>query len=159
MRQEGVIFQTNAHVGVNYAVDELRNFDAVCLCGGATAPRDLGIPGRDLAGVHFAMDFLTQQNRRVAGLPVEGEDILATGKHVIVIGGGDTGSDCVGPSNRQGAASVTQIELLPMPPDARTPQFPWPYWPQLLRTSSSHEEGCIRDWSVSTTEFVGEGGV
>ena len=158
MREEGVIFQTGAHVGVNYSVEELSRFDAVCLCGGATAPRDLPIPGRDLHGVHYAMDFLTQQNRRVAGLPVGQEDILATGKHVIVIGGGDTGSDCVGTSNRQGAASVTQIELLPMPPDARTPEFPWPYWPQVLRTSSSHEEGCIRDWSVSTKEFVGEGG-
>ncbi len=158
MQAEGVVFQTGAHVGVNYPVSRLLGFDAVCLCGGATAARDLAVPGRELSGIHFAMPFLTQQNRRVAGQPIEGEAILATGKHVIVIGGGDTGSDCVGTSNRQGAASVTQLELLPMPPQARTDAFPWPYWPLILRSSSSHEEGCARDWAVSTKRFTGQDG-
>jgi glutamate synthase (NADPH/NADH) small chain len=133
----------------------LREFDAVVLAGGAEQPRDLPVPGRELAGVHFAMEFLPQQNKIVAGDPVSGQ-ILATGKHVIVIGGGDTGSDCVGTSNRQGAASVTQFELMPQPPDEENRALTWPYWPYKLRTSSSHEEGCERDWAVSTKSFVSD---
>ena len=139
------------------AEDLLAEFDAVVLAGGAEQPRDLPVPGRELAGVHFAMEFLPQQNRRVAG--DEGvRDLSATGKHVVVIGGGDTGSDCVGTSNRQGALSVTQFELLPQPPDAREQALVWPYWPIKLRTSSSHEEGCERDWAVATKRFEGENG-
>ena len=134
----------------------LTEFDAVVLAGGAEQPRDLPVPGRELDGIHFAMDFLPLQNRRVAG-DKNVEDLWASGKHVVVIGGGDTGSDCVGTSNRHGAASVTQFELLPMPPDLeRNPV--WPYWPQRLRTSSSHEEGAERDWSIGTKEFIGEDG-
>jgi len=158
MRAEGVVFHTGVHAGVDVTGDELRaRFDAVVLCGGARAPRDLAIPGRELAGVHFAMDFLTQQNRRVAGDADAGE-LVATGKHVVVIGGGDTGSDCVGTSIRQGAASVTQLELLPKPSLVRAPQNPWPEWPLVLRTSSSQEEGCERDWAVMSRAFTGEGG-
>jgi glutamate synthase (NADPH/NADH) small chain len=127
------------------------------LAGGAEQPRDLPVPGRDQAGVHFAMDFLPQQNRRNSGDAVAGQ-ILATGKHVVVIGGGDTGSDCVGTSNRQGAASVTQFELMPQPPESENKAMTWPYWPTKLRTSSSHEEGCDRDWSVTTKAFKGVGG-
>src|SRR5690606_16679369 len=126
------------------------------LCGGSTIPRDVNIPGRDLKGVHFAMDFLTQQNRRVSGKVVHEEDIFATDKNVIVIGGGDTGSDCVGTSNRQVAKSITQIELLPTPPTERTLDMPWPNWPTILRTSTSHEEGCDRKWALVTKEFVGD---
>jgi glutamate synthase (NADPH/NADH) small chain len=134
----------------------LAGFDAIVLSGGAEAPRDLPIPGRDLKGIEFAMDFLPLQNRRVAG-DSGVADLWASGKHVVIIGGGDTGSDCVGTSNRHGAASVTQFELLPMPPDVdRNPV--WPYWPARLRTSSSHEEGVQRDWSIATKEFVGENG-
>jgi glutamate synthase (NADPH) small chain len=158
MAAEGVIFMTNTSVGDNYPTEALHEFDAVCLCGGACAPRDIQVPGRELSGIHFAMDFLTQQNRRVAGLPVIGEEIVATGKNVVVIGGGDTGSDCVGTSNRQGANSVTQIELLPAPPDCRTNSSPWPQWPSILTTSSSHEEGCKRDWSACTKSFEGSEG-
>lgn len=137
--------------------DLLASFDAVVLSGGAEQPRDLQIPGRDLKGIHFAMDFLPAQNKVVAGDQFEGQ-ILATGKHVIVIGGGDTGSDCVGTANRHGAKSVTQFELLPQPPDQENKALTWPYWPLKLRTSSSHEEGCSRDWAVSTREFCGEDG-
>ena len=134
----------------------LAEYDAIVLAGGAEQPRDLPIPGRDLAGVHFAMEFLPLQNRRVAG-DKNVEDLWASGKHVVVIGGGDTGSDCVGTSNRHGARSITQFELLPMPPDVeRNPA--WPYWPTRLRTSSSHEEGVNRDWSIATKEFLGEKG-
>jgi len=134
----------------------VREFDAVVLAGGAEHPRDLPIPGRDLAGVHFALEFLIPQNREVAG---DGKNpILAKGKRVVVIGGGDTGSDCVGTSNRHGAASVTQFELLPQPPVKENGALTWPYWPMKLRTSSSHEEGCSRDWSVATKEFIGEKG-
>ena len=134
----------------------LAEFDAVVLAGGAEQPRDLPVPGRELDGVHFAMEFLPLQNKRVAG-DAGVPDLWATDKHVVIIGGGDTGSDCVGTSNRHGARSVTQFELLPMPPDVeRNPV--WPYWPTRLRTSSSHEEGVNRDWSVATKEFVGEGG-
>jgi glutamate synthase (NADPH/NADH) small chain len=134
----------------------LTEFDAVVHAGGAEVPRDLPVPGRELAGVHFAMDFLPLQNRRVAG-DTGVQDLWATGKHVVIIGGGDTGSDCVGTSNRHGAASVTQFELLPMPPDPETNPV-WPYWPTRLRTSSSHEEGAERDWSVATKAFLGENG-
>jgi glutamate synthase (NADPH/NADH) small chain len=170
LRGEGIKFRTGIFVGVQppgrgvgsdaretLSPEQLKaQFDAVVLAGGAEQPRDLPIPGRELAGVHFAMEFLPLQNKRVAGdgaVP----DLWATGKHVVVIGGGDTGSDCVGTSNRHGAKSVTQFELLPMPPDVeRNPV--WPYWPTRLRTSSSHEEGVQRDWSIATKGFVGENG-
>jgi glutamate synthase (NADPH/NADH) small chain len=157
MEQEGIIFRTNSHVGVNVSAQHLRDeFDAIVLCGGASAPRDLPIPGRDLKGVHFAMDFLPQQNKRVAGDPLTESDILATGKNVIVIGGGDTGSDCVGTSNRQQAKTVTQIELLTKPPLTRSEDNPWPLWPMVLMTSSSQEEGVDRKWAILTKEFVGD---
>jgi glutamate synthase (NADPH/NADH) small chain len=134
--------------------DELKSqFDAVLLAGGAEASRDLPVPGRDLDGVHYAMEFLPQQNKVVAGDKVKGQ-IKATGKHVIVIGGGDTGSDCVGTSNRHGAASVTQFELLPMPPEQENKPLTWPYWPTKLRTSSSHEEGCQREFAIATKELI-----
>ena len=158
MTEEGIAFRPNQHVGVNVnAKDLLGKFDAVVLSGGAEQPRDLPIPGRDLAGIHFAMEFLPQQNRVVAGDTVP-DQILATGKHVVVIGGGDTGSDCVGTSNRQGAASVTQFELMPQPPIEENKPLVWPNWPFKLRTSSSHEEGCSRDWAVATKDFIGENG-
>jgi len=158
MRAEGVKFETNAHVGRNVPVADLRqNYAALLLAGGAEQPRNLNIPGRELKGVHFAMEFLPQQNRRCEGdaVPEEGA-ILATGKHVVIIGGGDTGADCVGTSHRQGARSVTQFELLPKPPEDRSPSTPWPLWPMQLRVESSHEEGGMRDWSVSTVEFTGD---
>jgi glutamate synthase (NADPH/NADH) small chain len=156
MRAEGVTFETGVDVGTNVTADELlERFDAVVLCLGARVPRDLPVPGRDLPGVTFAMDFLVQQNARVAGDVVpDDRAILATGKHVVVIGGGDTGSDCVGTSIRQGAASVTQLELMPKPPLVRMPENPWPAWPLVFRTSSSQEEGCARDFSVMTKAFV-----
>jgi glutamate synthase (NADPH/NADH) small chain len=135
----------------------LADFDAVLLTGGAEQPRDLPAPGREMDGVHFAMEFLAQQNRRVAGETVDAQ-ISATGKHVIVIGGGDTGSDCVGTSNRHGAQSVTQFEVMPMPPEHEDKAVTWPYWPYKLRTSSSHQEGCERVFAVSTKEFLGEKG-
>ena len=158
MRGEGVQFQTNAHVGVNVPVEDLRKkFDAVLLTGGAEHPRDLPVPGRELKGVHFAMEFLPQQNRRNEGDTVAVETaILATGKRVVIIGGGDTGADCLGTSHRQKAAHITQFELLPKPPDERAPSTPWPLWPMQLRSESSHEEGGIRDWSVSTVKFTGD---
>lgn len=157
MEQEGIIFRTNAHVGVNISAQHLqKEFDAVMLCGGASAARDLPIPGRNFKGVHFAMDFLPQQNKRVAGDRIFSGDILATGKNVLVIGGGDTGSDCVGTSNRQGAKSVTQIELLAKPPLKRSENNPWPLWPMVLMTSSSHEEGVNRQWAILTKEFLGD---
>jgi len=142
---------------VNVPVADLRSkFDAVVLAGGATAARDLPIPGRELKGIHFAMDFLPQQNKKVAGDDVPNQ-ILATGKHVVILGGGDTGSDCLGTSNRQGAQSVHQFELLPKPPEDRTEDIaPWPYWPMILRSSSSHEEGVVRDWSINTKHFSGD---
>jgi glutamate synthase (NADPH/NADH) small chain len=160
MREEGVVFKPGVDVGNAVTGEELRKeYDAVCLALGSRVPRDLPVPGRDLAGIHFAMDFLEQQNRRVAGDVVPDEiAILATGKKVVVIGGGDTGSDCIGTSHRQGAASVTSFEIMPRPPDDRAPHTPWPLWPLMLRTSSSHEEGGSRDWSVSTEHFVGENG-
>jgi glutamate synthase (NADPH/NADH) small chain len=158
MRVEGVEFRANQHVGKDVnAADILSEFDAVALTAGAEQPRDLPVPGRDLEGIFFAMQFLPQQNKVIAGDPVPGQ-ITATGKHVVVIGGGDTGSDCVGTSNRQGAASVTQFELLPQPPEQENKPLVWPYWPIKLRTSSSHQEGCHRDWAVATKEFLGENG-
>jgi glutamate synthase (NADPH) small chain len=158
MEEEGVIFKVNANVGKNIKVKELvAEFDAIVLCGGSTVPRDLPIPGRNLKGVQFAMDFLTQQNGRVWGKTFKPEEELwATGKNVMVIGGGDTGSDCVGTSNRHKAKSVTQIELLPKPPAERNETMPWPNWPMILRTSTSHEEGCDRNWGIFTKEFVGD---
>jgi glutamate synthase (NADPH/NADH) small chain len=157
MEQEGIIFRTNAHVGVNISAKHLKDeFDAVVICGGASAPRDLPIPGRNLKGVHFAMEFLPQQNKRVAGDRIFSGDILATNKNVLVIGGGDTGSDCVGTSNRQQAKSVTQIELLAQPPLTRSEENPWPQWPMVLMTSSSHEEGVNRQWAILTKEFLGD---
>jgi glutamate synthase (NADPH/NADH) small chain len=160
MTDEGVIFKTNVDIGRTVSADQLRaDFDAIVLCIGSRKPRDLEVPGRELSGIHFAMDFLTQQNKRVAGdsVPEEGA-ILATGKDVIVIGGGDTGSDCIGTSHRQGAKSVTSFEIMPRPPEERAGSTPWPLWPLQLRTSSSHEEGGKRDWSVSTEHVSGENG-
>ncbi len=158
MKTEGVSFVTNANVGFDVPTAELRkSFDAICLAGGATAPRDLPIPGRELDGIHFAMDFLPQQNKLIAGDDVSNQ-ITAAGKRVVILGGGDTGSDCLGTSNRQGALSVHQFELLPRPPDRRTADMPWPYWPMIFRTSSSHEEGVIRDFSINTKRFSGEDG-
>lgn len=157
MEQEGIIFRTNAHVGVNISAKHLKDeFDAVVMCGGASAPRDLPIPGRQLKGIHFAMDFLPQQNKRVAGDRIFSGEILATHKNVLVIGGGDTGSDCVGTSNRQEAKSVTQIELLTKPPLTRSENNPWPLWPMVMMTSSSHEEGVDRQWAIHTKEFLGD---
>ncbi|MBS1225044.1 MAG: glutamate synthase [Proteobacteria bacterium] len=159
MRAEGVEFRPNSHVGVDLPARALlAEFDAVVLAGGAEQPRDLAVPGRELRGIHFAMDFLTQQNRRVAGVKIAGEDILATDKDVVVIGGGDTGSDCVGTSIRQGARSVTQLEILPKPPLHENKLLTWPNWPLKLRTSTSHEEGCERGWAVTTKQFLGQDG-
>jgi glutamate synthase (NADPH/NADH) small chain len=157
MEEEGVVFRCNANVGVNVSINDLlREYQAVVLAGGSTIPRNLDIPGRELKGVHFAMEFLKQQNKRVSNRAVEGEDIFATGKNVVVIGGGDTGSDCVGTSNRHGAKSITQFELLPKPPESRTANMPWPTYPMLLKTTSSHEEGAQRQWSVATKAFIGD---
>ncbi len=157
---EGVRFVPNTRVGVDLPARQLLDeFDAVVLAGGSEAPRDLPVPGRELAGIHFAMEFLTQQNRRVAGERIpEAEAILATGRKVVVIGGGDTGSDCIGTSTRQGAASITQLEILPRPPEKEDKDTTWPHWPNRLRTSSSHEEGAQREWSVATKRFEGENG-
>ncbi|HEY8353492.1 MAG TPA: glutamate synthase subunit beta [Methylophilaceae bacterium] len=158
MAAEGVEFRVNQNVGENVSADDLlAEYDAVVLAGGAEKPRDLPVPGRELDGVHFAMEFLTQQNKVVAGDNITNQ-IVATGKHVVVIGGGDTGSDCVGTSNRHGALSVTQLELMPQPPEKENKALTWPNWPLKLRTSSSHEEGANRDWSVATKEFIGENG-
>jgi len=156
MAAEGVTFKPGTNVGVDYPADRLRTeFDVVVLAGGATQARDLPVPGRELKGIHFAMDFLSQQNKRVAGDTVPNQ-ISAGGKRVIILGGGDTGSDCLGTSNRHGARTVHQFELLPQPPETRTEEVaPWPYWPMTLRTSSSHEEGVIRDWSINTKRFSG----
>ncbi len=160
MEAEGVVFHYNVHVGVNLAADKLRaDYDALVLAGGAEKARDLPVPGRELSGIHFAMDFLPQQNRRVSGEPAAtGETILAGGKHVVVIGGGDTGSDCIGTSFRQGALSVTNFEILPEPPEQENKMLTWPNWPLKLRTSSSHEEGAERDFAVLTTRFAGANG-
>ena len=157
MEQEGIVFKCDANVGQNISVnDVLREHQAVVLAGGSTLPRDLDVPGRSLQGVHFAMDFLKQQNKRVSNRAVSGADIEATGKNVVVIGGGDTGSDCVGTSNRQNAASVLQLELLPVPPKERTPGMPWPTYPMVLKTTTSHEEGCAREWAILTKAFLGD---
>jgi glutamate synthase (NADPH/NADH) small chain len=160
MEAEGAVFHYGAHVGVNLAADKLiADYDAVLLTGGSEHSRDLPIPGRELKGIHFAMDFLPQQNRRVGNEPVgEVEPILAGGKHVIVIGGGDTGSDCIGTSKRQGAVSITQLEIMPRPPEKEDKLLTWPNWPLKLRTSSSHEEGAEREFAVMTQEFIGENG-
>jgi glutamate synthase (NADPH) small chain len=168
MEEEGVVFKCLANVGVNISINDLlREFNAIVLTGGSTVPRNLDIPGRELRGIHFAMDFLKQNNKRVtnkdpfANATIESnilkEEVLATGKNVVVIGGGDTGSDCVGTSNRHGAKSVTQFELLPKPPADRTAFMPWPTYPMLLKVTSSHEEGCERHWAVATKEFVTDG--
>ncbi|MES2619245.1 MAG: glutamate synthase subunit beta [Bacteroidota bacterium] len=158
MEEEGVRFECNANVGVNVSIKDLLNDNqAVILSGGSTVPRNLDIPGRELKGVYFAMQFLKQQNKRVSNITFADEVILASEKNVVVIGGGDTGSDCVGTSNRQGAKSITQFELLPKPPVARTPQMPWPTYPMLLKTTSSHDEGCERKWGITTKEFVSDG--
>ena len=154
---EGITFKTNIEVGVDLSMSDLKNqFTAVLLATGATIPRDIDISGRNLKGIHFAMDFLTQQNKRVSELGFDKEDLFATDKNVIVIGGGDTGSDCIGTSNRQGAKSVTQFELLDKPGVSRGTHNPWPEWPLVLRTSSSHEEGVDRTWSVLTKSFIGD---
>lgn len=158
MEAEGVEFRVNQYVGENVSADDiLKEFDAVILAGGAEKPRDLPVPGRELDGVHFAMDFLVPQNKVVAGDKIENQ-IMATNKHVVVIGGGDTGSDCVGTSNRHGAVSITQFELMPQPPEQENKELTWPNWPLKMRTSSSHEEGANRDWSVTTKELIGENG-
>lgn len=168
MEEEGIIFKCLANVGVNVSINDLlREFNAIVLAGGSTIPRNLDVPGRELNGVYFAMDFLKQNNKRVgdkdlfANANIESnvlqQEVLATGKNVVVIGGGDTGSDCVGTSNRHGARSVTQFELLPKPPAERTPFMPWPTYPMLLKTTTSHEEGCERQWAVATKEFIGDG--
>jgi glutamate synthase (NADPH/NADH) small chain len=170
MRAEGVTFRTGVMIGelpagsrvTNWAAETIRpqdlrnDFDAVLLAGGAEESRDLPVPGRGLEGIHFAMEFLPQQNKVNAGAKVP-HQIRADGKHVVVIGGGDTGSDCVGTSNRHGAKSVTQFELLPMPPEHENKPLVWPYWPVKLRTSSSHEEGCEREFAIATKEFIGDG--
>ena len=158
MAAEGVTFRPGVHVGVALSAEDLlAQFDAIALTGGSEDPRDLPVPGRELAGVHFAMEFLPQQNKVVAGDRVAGQ-ILATGKHVVVIGGGDTGSDCIGTSIRQGAASVVNFELMPQPPEHENKDLTWPYWPLKLRTSSSHEEGAERDFAVATKRFNGRDG-
>lgn len=159
MREEGIEFAVNSEVGRNYPFKKIRDeFDAVCLAGGCRVPRDLKIEGRDLKGIYFAMDYLTQANKLVSKEKNSlEEDRDAKGKKVVVIGGGDTGADCVGSANRQGAESVTQIEVLPKPPEVRSQEYPWPYYPKLLKTSTSHEEGCWRQWSVTAKEFLGDG--
>ena len=163
MRAEGVVFRPGRHVGKTVTVEELRNdFDALVLAGGAEWPRDLELPPHELSGIHFAMEFLAQQNKRVAGddedLAASAGTISAKGKHVVVIGGGDTGSDCIGTSNRQGAASVTQIEIMPEPPERENKAMTWPDWPLKLRVSSSQEEGCERDFAVITKRAIGSAG-
>jgi glutamate synthase (NADPH) small chain len=157
MEEEGIVFRCNANVGVDISINELlREFNVIVLAGGSTIPRDLKIPGREFKGVHYAMDFLKQQNKRVSNIEVGVEDIFATKKNVVVIGGGDTGSDCVGTSNRQKAVSVTQFELLPKPPEGRTNFMPWPTYPMTLKVTSSHEEGADRKWAIATKEFIGD---
>ena len=159
LKAEGVVFKTNAHIGVNLPVEELRkNFDAIMLAGGACAPRDLPVPGRELNGVYFAMEYLAQSNHRCQddAIPADSE-ISAKGKHVVIIGGGDTGADCLGTANRQGAASVHQLEIMPRPPETRSSDNPWPQWPYIYRTASAHEEGVERLYSVSSKRFVDDG--
>jgi glutamate synthase (NADPH/NADH) small chain len=158
MRAEGVTFVTNAHVGVNVPVESLTDeYDAVLLAGGSEKPRDLPIAGRELKGIHFAMEFLPQQNRRCEGDTVDPAlAILAEGKRVVILGGGDTGADCLGTSLRQKAKSIHQFEIMPKPPDSRAASTPWPMWPLQLRTESSHEEGGIRDWGINSVSFTGD---
>ncbi|MGF1725989.1 glutamate synthase subunit beta [Photobacterium nomapromontoriensis] len=157
MAEAGIIFEVNAHVGVNLNAQQLRqDFDIVLLTGGSTVPRNLSIPGRELKGVHFAMEFLAQNNRRANDMDLQTEEIHAKGKHVVVIGGGDTGSDCVGTSNRHGATSITQVEIMPIPPEKRPANQPWPSYPMIMKTSTSHEEGCERHWNILTKEFIGD---
>ena len=158
MEAEGVVFCTNTYIGDgdDSAARLTAEFDAVVLAVGCEHPRELSVPGRELAGVHFAMEFLPQQNRRVAGLPLSVADIVATDKHVVVIGGGDTGSDCIGTSNRQGATEIVQFELLSQPPHDENKSLVWPHWPLKLRTSTSHDEGCEREWAVATKAFIGD---
>ncbi len=158
MQGEGVKFVTNAHVGKTVPVEDLqREFDAMLLAGGAEQPRDLTVPGRELKGIHYAMEFLPQQNKRCHGDELDASlDIVANAKHVVIIGGGDTGADCLGTSHRQKPASVHQFEIMPMPPADRAPQTPWPLWPMQLRTEGAHEEGGIRDWSIATQKFTGD---
>jgi glutamate synthase (NADPH/NADH) small chain len=158
MTAEGVQFMINEHVGRNVpAEDLLHDFDAIVLAGGAEQPRDLKVPGRELSGIHFAMEYLPQQNRRCLGDEVDAaSEILATGKHAVIIGGGDTGADCLGTCHRQMPRSVHQFEIMPVPPAERSPQTPWPLWPMQLRTEAAHEEGGIRDWSIATTSFIGD---
>ena len=158
MESEGVKFVTNAHVGHSVPVEDLqREFDAILLAGGAEAPRDLNVPGRGLNGIHFAMDYLPQSNKRCHGDTLDASaDILATGKRVVIIGGGDTGADCLGTVHRQKAASVHQFEIMPMPPTDRSPLTPWPLWPMQLRIEGAHEEGGKREWSIATTSFTGD---
>lgn len=160
MERSGIEFRTNANVGVNVSVDDLRrDFDAICLAGGATVPRDLPIPGRELRGIHFAMEYLTQQNRVCAGDKIDvAERICAEGKRVVIIGGGDTGADCLGTAHRQGAAQVVQFEILPRPPEVRREDDPWPLWPNIFRSSPAHEEGGERGFSISTKRFTGKNG-
>ena len=160
MTKEGAVFVPGVVIGKDISLNYLRrSYEAIVITAGATVPRDLPIPGRDLKGIHFAMDFLTQQNRRIAGENIaKGEEILATGKNVLIIGGGDTGSDCVGTSIRQGAKKVIQIEILPKPPKKRSGTNPWPLWPTILRTSTSHEEGCVRHWNIASKAFKGING-
>ena len=160
LRKEGIRFQVNAHVGANVPVEVLRtHFDAILLAGGATAPRDLAVPGRELAGIHFAMEYLPLQNRRCLGDEVPEERFIsADGRRVVIIGGGDTGADCLGTVHRQGALSVHQFELLPQPPGTRAASNPWPLWPLVLRTTSAHEEGGVRDYCISTKRFSGRNG-
>ena len=158
LKEEGVLFRTNANIGGNVPVEELRaDFDAIVLAGGSTLPRDLPVPGRELAGIHFAMDYLTLQNRRNEGETISDKDfITAKGKHVIIIGGGDTGADCLGTAHRQGARSVHQLELLSRPPETRGRRNPWPLWPNIFRVSSAHEEGGERMYSIATQKFSGD---
>jgi glutamate synthase (NADPH/NADH) small chain len=160
MQKEGIVFKTNTHIGIDIGARQLqRQYDALVLCGGSEQPRDLKVPGRELQGVHFAWDYLSQQNLRNRGIDIPPEkSIYAKGKRVIVLGGGDTGADCVGTANRQGARSVKQFELLPRPPAERLPDNPWPQWARIERTSSSHQEGCIQDYSIMTTRLTGEDG-
>jgi len=159
LEQEGVVFRAGINIGVDVPADALRrDFDAIVLCCGATAPRDLGVPGRELKGIHFAVDYLTQQNRGCAQDEIPADEIItAKGKDVVIIGGGDTGADCLGTAHRQGAKAVHQLELLPKPPDSRAEDNPWPLWPNIFRTSSAHEEGGKRVYSVSTERFVDDG--
>ncbi len=160
LKEEGIEFVCNTEIGKDITIEQLRkDYDAICIAIGAGVPRNLNVEGRELQGVHFALELLQQQNRVVAGAEIEkGQRITAKGKNVLVIGGGDTGSDCVGTANRQGARSVTQIEIMPKPPVGENPDTPWPYWPVVLKTTSSHEEGCERKWLLDTRKFIGENG-